>query len=474
MSASLYNQPHTYVMTQNVRLGKYIRPALLIGDFAIVNLSYLLVRMFVITSPEFDSRWMLFLANVAYLPCALLFSDNHKSRILYADRLMLNAFKSILLYGVLLVALMYMLGMTHVGLHCGIPFISLCFILLCLWWTLSYKILRKIRRMGLNFKRAIIVGAGDTAKQLLAKIQSDPGYGYRVMGVFDDNPTNRHDFHNFFTADTKRIHSFVRQNKIDIVFYTLDADNSPLMSKTMMTTDELAMEFIYVPRLQSRYHSHFTYTSIADIPVMKKALSPLTKNINKVLKRLFDIIFSSFILAISPIIFIPVAIGIKITSPGPIFFRQRRTGIYGKDFVCWKFRTMRVNDEADTLQATANDPRKTRFGEFLRKSSIDELPQFINVLRGNMSVVGPRPHMVSQTADYSRLIEKYMVRHSVKPGITGWAQVNGYRGSTRELWQMEKRVEHDVWYIQNWNFFLDIKIIVRTISNALGGERNAY
>lgn len=135
---------------------------------------------------------------------------------------------------------------------------------------------------------------------------------------------------------------------------------------------------------------------------------------------------------------------------------------------------MRVNADADNVQATANDPRKTKLGDFLRRTSIDELPQFINVFLGNMSVVGPRPHMLKHTEEYSRLIDKYMVRHIVKPGITGWAQINGYRGQTEQLWQMEKRVEYDVWYIENWSFMLDLKIIVRTVFNAIHGEKNAF
>ena len=135
---------------------------------------------------------------------------------------------------------------------------------------------------------------------------------------------------------------------------------------------------------------------------------------------------------------------------------------------------MKVNSQADSMQATKDDPRKTRIGNFLRKTSIDELPQFINVLKGDMSVVGPRPHMLKHTAEYSALIDKYMVRHLVKPGITGWAQVNGFRGQTEELWQMEGRVAHDVWYIEHWTFFLDMKIIVRTVTNALKGEKNAF
>ena len=195
---------------------------------------------------------------------------------------------------------------------------------------------------------------------------------------------------------------------------------------------------------------------------------------SRMLKRAFDLVFSSVVLVCSPVIFIPIAIAVKLSSPGPVFFKQKRTGFRGKEFNCYKFRTMRVNAASDEVQATRHDPRKTRVGEFLRKTSLDELPQFINVFLGDMSVVGPRPHMVKHTHDYSKIIDKYMLRHLIKPGITGWAQVNGYRGETRELWQMERRVEYDVWYIEHWNFWLDIKIIFLTVVNAFKGEKNAF
>lgn len=181
-----------------------------------------------------------------------------------------------------------------------------------------------------------------------------------------------------------------------------------------------------------------------------------------------------FLIFFFPWILIIVAIIMKLTMPGPIFFKQKRTGFQGKTFTCYKFRSMKVNNEADKLQATKNDPRKTRWGEIMRRTNIDELPQFINVLLGNMSVVGPRPHMVSQTKAYSTLINKYMMRHFAKPGITGWAQVTGFRGETKELWQMEARVEADVWYIENWSFWLDVRIIYLTVRNLIRGDKQAY
>ena len=193
------------------------------------------------------------------------------------------------------------------------------------------------------------------------------------------------------------------------------------------------------------------------------------------IKRLFDIVVSLIaIVIVSATILIPIIIAIKLSSKGPILFKQKRTGYRGREFVCLKFRTMKVNADADTRQATKDDPRKTKVGDFLRKTSLDELPQFLNVLYGNMSVVGPRPHMVKQTDEYRKLINRYMVRHTIKPGITGLAQVSGFRGQTEKLWQMEKRVEYDVKYIENWTFWLDIKIMVRTVLNAVQGEKNAY
>ena len=194
---------------------------------------------------------------------------------------------------------------------------------------------------------------------------------------------------------------------------------------------------------------------------------------NRWLKRAFDIFLSlGVIVFIFPIVLLVFGPLIKLSSPGPIFFRQKRSGLNGRVFYCLKFRSMRMNAECDKLQATRNDPRKTRVGEFMRRTNIDELPQFINVLIGDMSVVGPRPHMLEHTKIYSDLIGNYMLRHFVKPGITGFAQVTGFRGETRELWQMQERVRRDIYYVEHWTFAFDLWIIFRTIVNF--GESKAY
>ena len=212
-----------------------------------------------------------------------------------------------------------------------------------------------------------------------------------------------------------------------------------------------------------------------NLPVICMREEPLMQFENRLLKRIFDICVSFlFVVTVYPFIYIIVGTIIKITSPGPIYFKQERTGSDGRIFKCIKFRSMKVNSDSDKMQATQNDPRKTRFGNFLRKSSIDELPQFINVLKGDMSIVGPRPHMLKHTDEYSQVINKFMVRHFVKPGITGWAQVTGFRGETKELSQMQGRVEKDIWYIEHWSLLLDLRICIKTVRNAMGGDKQAY
>lgn len=461
-------------MIEKIRLGKYVRAILILGDFAIINLVWLLVCLFLSPSPEFRSKDVLLLLNMAFIPCALLFSDVHKLRILYADRLMLLAFKSTMLYGAAIVVLLYIFDQFDVGWLSGLPFICLYFLLTTAWWVISHRALRRMRRMGFNFKRVIVIGVNKATDTLVSEIQGDTGYGYRLMGFFDDDPKALEKYSDSYTAPCSHVAEFVKANKIDLIFYTLDASDTERLAFAMRVADESGVEFVYVPYFNPMLRGHFMQSEVGTMPVMTHVMSPLSKDRNKFLKRTCDLLFSIPLLILSPLVFIPVAVGIKLSSPGPVFFRQKRTGIYGNEFWCYKFRTMRVNADADKLQATENDPRKTRFGDFLRRTSIDELPQFFNVLQGNMSVVGPRPHMVSQTEDYSRLIDKYMLRHAIKPGITGWAQVNGYRGGTRHLWQMEKRVEFDVWYIHHWNIFLDLKIIFLTVFNAFKGDSNAY
>jgi putative colanic acid biosysnthesis UDP-glucose lipid carrier transferase len=211
------------------------------------------------------------------------------------------------------------------------------------------------------------------------------------------------------------------------------------------------------------------------LPVLIFRSIPLDDVVNKVIKRTFDIVFSLAVIILILSWLIPIlGILIKLNSKGPVFFKQYRTGLDNKKFKCWKLRTMTVNGESDSKQAKRGDARITSIGAFLRRTSLDELPQFFNVLRGNMSVVGPRPHMLQHTEQYSRIVNKFMVRHFIKPGITGLSQVRGFRGETTEVHQMRGRIKLDIFYLEHWSFFLDIKIIFHTVINIFRGEDNAF
>lgn len=235
------------------------------------------------------------------------------------------------------------------------------------------------------------------------------------------------------------------------------------------------VHFFSVPNVRNYLHHRMSFNIMGNVPYLGLRPDPLSWPGNRLLKRTFDIVVSSvFLCTLFPVILIVVAIVTGLTMPGPLFFRQKRNGLNGREFYCYKFRSMKVNADADRIQATEHDPRKTRWGNIMRKTNIDELPQFINVLLGDMSIVGPRPHMLLHTQEYSRLINKYMVRHFVKPGITGWSQVTGFRGETKELKDMEGRIRGDIWYLEHWSFGLDLYIMYRTVANVFRGEKNAY
>lgn len=337
------------------------------------------------------------------------------------------------------------------------------------------KILMRFRANKGNLKNVILVGNEQTVYQLF-EILKTPIYGYNIVGFFYDGECTNQEMAAKRLGGTGDIYGWLTVhsniNEIYGYFPKEQHDTINMMSKFC---DNHLIRFYYIPAINV-FKGNMAITFMEGIPVIARREEPLRKDSNKLAKRIFDIIFSSFVLLlIFPWIFISVSVMIKIQSPGPIFFLQERTGLDGKIFKCIKFRSMKVNNDADEIQATKNDPRKFPFGDFMRKTNIDELPQFINVFLGDMSVVGPRPHMLKHTAEYSKLINHFMVRHFAKPGITGLAQVSGFRGETRYIDQMEGRVKKDIEYIENWTFLLDLKIIVKTVTNMFGKEKgNAY
>lgn len=445
---------------------------LTIADFAVLNIVFIITCLISFDMIREHARVTLFLVNLSLVPATLILRNIHRQRAIYLDHVVSRALQMLGIHAASFLILLFVLKIAHIPVKTMLLFYALLIVIFPIWWTIARMQLKQLRRKGRNFIRIIIIGTNATARRLQDELESDAGYGYKVMGFFDDTPSPN--FTGNYIGNFDQIDSFVKDNAIDEIYYAISGEKETELRTVIKIADDNVIQFYYVPQLSRYINRQFDMNKIGLMPVLTLRNNPLKRYINKFIKRTFDIIFSSIVLLFSPIIFIPVAIAIKISSPGPIFFKQKRTGYRGQDFYCWKFRTMKVNADSDKVQAKKDDPRKTRVGDFLRKTSIDELPQFINVWLGDMSVVGPRPHMLKHTEDYSKLIDKYMVRHAIKPGITGWAQVNGYRGLTEELWQMEKRVEYDVWYIENWTFLLDLKIIVRTVLNAIHGEKNAF
>lgn len=457
---------------QKGKYGRYIHGLLTLSDLILVNILFFVVTLIDSQIYLFDAKILWLMLNVAFVPLVLLMYNTHKQRAIYMDHVFRRAILSVIIHALFFVSLLSFLNQNLLFSTYAL-FYGVCIIALPVWWLITRKIIKRYRKKGRNFSRVVIVGTNSTALRLYEELMSDAGFGYKFKGFFGKwRPV---DFPGDYKGDIGELSSYVKEYAIDEIYFAMSSEDEETMSKVMKIADDNVIQFYYVPQISRYLNRVFELHNVGAVSLLTTRSNPLKNSFNRVLKRGFDILFSSLVLLfLFPFVFIPVALIIKLTSPGPVFFKQVRTGYRGRDFLCWKFRTMHVNAESDKVQATKDDPRKTKFGDFLRRSSIDELPQFINVLKGDMSVVGPRPHMLKHTDDYRKLIDKYMVRHLIKPGITGWAQVNGYRGLTEELWQMERRVEYDVWYIENWTFLLDLKVIVRTVLNAVQGEKNAF
>lgn len=343
--------------------------------------------------------------------------------------------------------------------------LCLCLAIIAIRLTERY-ILQLVRARGRNTRSVIFVGSDPANLMVYQEIMMDATTGYRVIGYYSNDEIKGapESLRKLGTrADLQRLMKEDAPSIIcDEIYCSLSHKDEEEIVSIMHFCNTHVARFFYVPRVMRNMQWALKPQIVGGNVLFTNIYEPLSAAGNRMTKRLFDVFFSTLaLIIIAP--FVPIiALIIKVQSPGPIFFRQRRTGLDGRDFTCIKFRSMEVNDEADTRQATADDDRKFPFGAFIRKTNIDELPQFYNVLRGDMSIVGPRPHMLYHTEVYSKLLEKYMIRHLAKPGITGLAQVSGFRGETTELSLMEGRVKKDIQYIENWSLWLDIKICLLT------------
>jgi putative colanic acid biosynthesis UDP-glucose lipid carrier transferase len=324
-------------------------------------------------------------------------------------------------------------------------------------------------------KTAVIAGANDLGRRLALQLRANPLLGIRFAGYFDDRAPGRlqHIMPRENLGALSGLGEYARTNRVDVIYIALPMASQPRILKLLEELRDTTASIYFVPDIFVADLIQARVDSIGGLPVVAVCESPFY-GFNGVVKHVSDFVLGSLILAVISPLMAAIALGVKLSSPGPVLFKQRRYGLDGRRIVVYKFRTMTVAEDGELVrQATKHDSRVTRFGAFLRRTSLDELPQFINVLQGRMSIVGPRPHAVAHNELYRKLIRGYMIRHKVKPGITGLAQVNGYRGETDTVDKMRVRIDHDLAYLRNWSVLLDLQIILRTIVVVLHGK-NAY
>jgi len=346
------------------------------------------------------------------------------------------------------------------------------FLVVLLWRFGLYYLFLLYRKAGYNYRNVVIVGNNETGNELRDYFENNLWTGYHFKGFFTHQPSNKKDVVGSYT----NLEKYVKDFDINEI-YLVSSDVHPDIYKVInQIIGKYSVKIRIIPALDYFSFMSVNLTNFDTLPVIKIQEGPLMFWYNRLLKRWFDILFSMLVILLVLTWLVPVVwlTNLLTGDTGSLFFIQLRTGLDNKPFKMIKFRTMKKNREADLIQATKGDERITKIGRLLRKTSIDELPQFFNVLAGNMSVVGPRPHMLNHTAEYKEMVKKFMVRHAVKPGITGYSQVRGHRGEIKKIRDLKDRIKFDLFYIENWSFSLDMKIIYLTIINLFKGEEKAY
>lgn len=350
-----------------------------------------------------------------------------------------------------------------------------CFALILTVNRIAFNILIFFLRSRFRLqKNVVVVGHNELSKRLINYFNEESKFVH-VAGCFEDKERLTEEPSYPIAGGIKDIMPFVLENKVTEIYSTLAPEHFPDLYELAKQAESQFVHFRFVPDYKIFVNRNIYVDFIDNIPVLSLRNEPLEDTGNRIKKRLFDIAFSSLVIIFLLSWLIPImALLIRLSSKGPIFFTQMRSGKSNQPFLCIKFRSLRMNDDANKKQVTRNDDRVTKIGRFMRKTNLDELPQFFNVFMGDMSVVGPRPHMLKHTEDFSNIYKQYMIRHFVKPGVTGWAQVNGFRGEITDNLFLQKRIEHDIWYMENWTLLLDMKIILMTAFLSVKGDKNAF
>ncbi|PKB16756.1 exopolysaccharide biosynthesis polyprenyl glycosylphosphotransferase [Flavobacterium sp. 5] len=448
--------------TKTGRYSGYIRPFSRLLDLIIINF----FTVFFSGIPVFHDFYAFFISCAWFIIAANLgFYEVYRYTKVIA---ILNCtLKQVIAFTVCCLALAYFYPERY-SLTVILLFTSVSVVLILGFKLFIYFFLRRYRILfGGNFRRVVLIGKHKNVKPLEQFFEENPDYGYKLIKEFD----LYHQKIDYF----KDIFSFILDNDIDEIYCAMEDLSNKQVEEFIFFADNNFKTLKFIPDQKQLLSLNIVFEYYDYIPVISQRTISLDDSLNKIIKRSFDIIFSFLIIMGILSWLIPIlAVIIRLDSNGSLFFVQKRNGLNNKEFNCFKFRSMEINELADIEQVSKNDTRITGVGKFIRKTSIDELPQFFNVLMGDMSVVGPRPHMVSHTNMYAERIDKFMVRHFIKPGITGLAQTKGFRGEVESDKDIINRVRYDIFYIEKWSLLLDLKIIFKTIFNTLKGDKKAY
>jgi putative colanic acid biosynthesis UDP-glucose lipid carrier transferase len=433
-------------------------------------LSFLMAR---VRGLEFNYLLLFLITNMDWLASAYInavyINDNHFNFEHFAKQ----SLKAFLMFSTIVLLFIFLSHISYSRMFVILNFVGfgLTILITRVLFLLTGFYMKKFERFN---KRIIILGYNDLSKRLVNYFMVHT-QNLSIEGYFE-NSREVEELSIFpILGSRSECLPYAIDHKITEIYSVLSPEKYSDVYELAQTAEANMIRFKFVPDFRMFVNRNIHVDYVEDIPILSLRSEPLEDFAARIKKRLFDIVFSFLVVVLILSWLFPIlAILIKLNSKGPIFFVQLRSGKDNKPFRCYKFRSLGINKDADLKQVTRDDPRFTKFGKFLRKSNLDEFPQFVNVLFGHMSVVGPRPHMLRHTKDYSRILNEYMIRHYVKPGVTGWAQVNGFRGEIKQEEQLRKRIEHDIWYMENWSISLDIRIIFLTVYNMFVGEKNAY
>ncbi len=439
------------------RYSRYIKVFSIISDLVLLNILFVAVFYYKFHAFHDPFTFMVFYVNLAWIFLIVMIKPYDISRTSTLFNILRSSY-SVIISHILLVFAYYvflqsyrysreLLALFYLSLTISTLLLKTCYFYVIKW----------AREKGFNYRNIVVVNQSENPIDLQTFLQSHPEYGYHIKQVFDADKYDKGQLH----AELKQ---YCLNNEIHEVFYSMSVMENNSLVDLMNFAEDNFIKIRLVADFKGVTFTEMELEKFGHVPVLKLLTTPLDDWDKQLLKRCFDIIFSLLVIILIMSWLLPIlAILIRLDSKGGVFFMQQRTGRDNRPFWCYKLRTMYRNDDSDVLQATKNDKRITRIGKFLRNSSLDELPQFFNVLIGNMSVVGPRPHMLKHTQDFSEELDKFMGRHQIRPGITGLAQSKGYRGETNEFEKVKNRVKLDLFYVKYWSFFLDLKIIFATL-----------